>query len=155
MIKIHEGDLKSDHRRFGVVVSKFNGEVTEKLLEGALAALRKHGVREKDIEIARVPGAFEIPLTAKRLAQSGAFHAVICLGAVIRGETSHFEHISRTMSQGISQVMLETGVPISLGVLTADTVEQAVQRADPKRFDRGGDAAKTALEMVGLLHHLK
>jgi 6,7-dimethyl-8-ribityllumazine synthase len=124
-------------------------------LEGALKSLRKHGVKEEDIEIAEVPGAFEIPLTAKRLAQSHAFHAVICLGAVIRGETAHFEYISQAVSQGLQRVMLETGIPISFGVLTTETEKQALQRADPKRFDRGGDAAKTALEMVELLQELK
>jgi len=155
MVKIHEGRLKGDRHRFGIVVSKFNPEVTAKLLEGALRNLRKRGVREEDIEIAKVPGAFEIPLTAKRLAHSRAFHAVICLGAVIRGETAHFEYISRAVSQGLLQVMLETGIPISFGVLTTDTEKQAMQRADPKRLDRGGDAAETALEMVGLLKDLK
>lgn len=124
-------------------------------MEGALTSLRKHGVKEEDIEIAEVPGAFEIPLTAKRLAQSHAFHAVICLGAVIRGETAHFEYISQAVSQGLQRVMLETGIPISFGVLTTETEKQALQRADPKRFDRGGDAAKTALEMVELLQELK
>jgi 6,7-dimethyl-8-ribityllumazine synthase len=155
MVKTHEADLKGDRRRFGVVVSRFNGEVTERLLEGALAVLRKHGVRDDDIEIAKVPGAFEIPLAAKRLAQSGAFHAVICLGAVIRGETPHFEYISQAATQGISRVGLETGIPVTFGVLTTDTVEQALQRADPRRYDRGGDAAKTAIEMAGLLGRLK
>lgn len=155
MAKIHEGNLKGDRHRFGVVVSKFNDKVTEKLLEGALAALKEHAVRDEDVKIAKVPGAFEIPLMAKRLAQSGTVHAVICLGAVIRGETPHFEYISQAVSQGITQVMLETGVPISFGVLTTDTVQQAMQRADRKRYDRGGDAAKTALEMVGLLKNLK
>jgi 6,7-dimethyl-8-ribityllumazine synthase len=155
MVKVHEGRLKGDRHRFGIVISKFNREVTSKLLEGALKSLRKHGVKEEDIEIAEVPGAFEIPLTAKRLAQSHAFHAVICLGAVIRGETAHFEYISQAVSQGLQHVMLETGVPISFGVLTTETVKQAVQRADPKRFDRGGDAAKTAIEMVELLKELK
>ena len=155
MVKIHSGRLKGDGHRFGIVVSKFNRRATAKLLEGALKSLRKHGVKEEDIEIAEVPGAFEIPLTARRLAQSHVFHAVICLGAVIRGETPHFEYISQAVSQGLLQVMLETGIPISFGVLTTDTEKQAMQRADPKRFDRGGEAAKTALEMVGLLKELK
>jgi 6,7-dimethyl-8-ribityllumazine synthase len=155
MVKIYEGNLEGGRERFGIVVSKFNADVTDRLLEGALGALRSHGVREENIEIARVPGAFEIPLTAKRLAQSGAFHAIICLGAVIRGETPHFEYISEAVSQGIARVILETGVPISFGVLTTETVEQAVHRADSGRYDRGGDAAKTALEMVGLLRNMK
>lgn len=155
MVKIYEGSLDGERERFGIVVSKFNGDVTDKLLVSALGVLRSHGVREEDIEITRVPGAFEIPLAAKRLAQSGAFHAIVCLGAVIRGETPHFEYISHAASQGIAQVMLETGIPISFGVLTTETEDQAVQRADPNRYDRGGDAAKTALEMVGLLRNLK
>jgi 6,7-dimethyl-8-ribityllumazine synthase len=155
MVKIYEGSLEGGRERFGIVVSKFNGDMTDRLLESALGVLRSHGVREKDIEIARVPGAFEIPLVAKRLAQSGAFHAIICLGAVIRGETPHFEYISQAASQGIAQVMLETGIPISFGVLTTETEDQAVERADPSRYDRGGDAAKTALEMAGLLRKLK
>ncbi|HET6465809.1 MAG TPA: 6,7-dimethyl-8-ribityllumazine synthase [Nitrospiria bacterium] len=155
MVKVHSGRLKSDRHRFGIVISKFNRKVTAKLLEGALKSLRKHGVKEEDIEIAEVPGAFEIPLTARRLAQSHAFHAVICLGAVIRGETPHFEYISQAVSQGLLHVMLETGIPISFGVLTTDTEKQAMQRADPKRFDRGGNAAKTALEMVSLFKELK
>jgi len=155
MVKVHSGRLKSDRHRFGIVISKFNRKVTAKLLEGALKSLRKHGVKDEDIEIAEVPGAFEIPLTARRLAQSHAFHAVICLGAVIRGETPHFEYISQAVSQGLLQVMLDTGIPISFGVLTTDTEKQAMQRADLKRFNRGGDAAKTALEMVGLLKELK
>ena len=155
MVRVHSGRLKSDRHRFGIVISKFNRKVTAKLLEGALKSLRKHGVKDEDIEIAEVPGAFEIPLTARRLAQSHAFHAVICLGAVIRGETPHFEYISQAVSQGLLQVMLDTGIPISFGVLTTDTEKQAMQRADLKRFNRGGDAAKTALEMVGLLKELK
>ena len=155
MVKVHSGRLKSDRHRFGIVISKFNRKVTAKLLEGALKNLRKHGVKEEDIEVAEVPGAFEIPLTARRLAQSHAFHAVICLGAVIRGETPHFEYISQAVSQGLLHVMLETGIPISFGVLTTDTEKQAMQRADPKRFDRGGNAAKTALEMVSLFKELK
>lgn len=155
MVRIREGGLQGEHHRIGIVVSKFNGEVTERLLKGALAVLKKHGVREEDIEITKVPGAFEIPLMAKRLARSGTFHALICLGAVIRGETFHFELISQAASQGLLQVMLETGVPISFGVLTTETVRQAMHRADPKRYDRGGDAARTALEMAGLLKDLK
>ena len=154
-MRSYEGVLKGDRLRFGVVVGKFNGEVTERLLEGAVAALLKHGVQEKDVEIVKVPGAFEIPLTAKRMAQSGAYHGLICLGAVIRGETPHFEYISRAVSRGIAEVMLETGIPIGFGVLTTDTVRQAVDRADPEQFDRGGAAAETAIEMVNLLKDLK
>jgi len=154
-VRSYEGVLKGDRLRFGVVVGKFNGEVTERLLEGAVAALLKHGVQEKDVEIVKVPGAFEIPLTAKRMAQSGAYHGLICLGAVIRGETPHFEYISRAVSRGIAEVMLETGIPIGFGVLTTDTVRQAVDRADPEQFDRGGAAAETAIEMVNLLKDLK
>lgn len=155
MIKVYEGRLGGDRHRFGIVVSKFNRKVTAKLLEGALSRLKKHGVKEEDIEVAEVPGAYEIPLTARRFAQSHAFHAVICLGAVIRGETPHFEYISEAVCQGLMHVMLETGIPISLGVLTTDTEKQAMHRADLKRFDRGGSAAETAIDMVGLLKELK
>ena len=154
-IKVHEGQLQGERFRFGLVVSKFNREVCEVLLNSAVATLKKHGVKEKDIVIVRVPGAFEIPLLAKRLAESMAFQAVICLGAVVRGQTPHFDMITREMSRGISRVMMLTGIPISFGILATETIEQAVERADPERYDRGGDAALTAIEMASLLRELK
>jgi 6,7-dimethyl-8-ribityllumazine synthase len=134
--------------KFGVVAAKFNQSVTGKLLSSCLAGLAKHGVKEGHIEVVRVPGAFEIPLVAKTLAESGRFDAVICLGAVIRGDTPHFDYICAEVSRGIGQAALETGVPIVFGVLTTETVAQAVERADPAKFNRGGEAAKVAIEMV-------
>ena len=140
--------------RFGVVVAKFNQSVTGKLLSSCLAGLAKHGVKEGHIEVVRVPGAFEIPLVAKTLAESGRFDAVICLGAVIQGDTPHFDYICAEVSRGIGQAALETGVPIVFGVLTTETVAQAVERADPAKFNRGGEAAKVAVEMATVLRRI-
>lgn len=141
--------------RFGVVVAKFNKFVTRKLLSSCLDGLTKHGVKDQDIEVVRVPGAFEIPLVAKTLAQSGRFNAVICLGAVIRGDTPHFDYICNETSRGIGQASLETGVPLIFGVLTTETVAQAIERADPAKFNRGGEAAKSAIEMASVITQLK
>jgi 6,7-dimethyl-8-ribityllumazine synthase len=140
--------------KFGIVAAKFNQSVTGKLLSSCLAGLAKHGVRAHHIEVLRVPGAFEIPLVAKTLAASGRFDAVICLGAVIRGDTPHFEYICAEVSRGIGQAALDTGVPIVFGVLTTETVAQAVERAEPARFNRGGEAAKVAMEMVTVLRRI-
>lgn len=153
--KIYEGSSKGHNIRIGIVVSQFNPEITGRLLENAIMVLERQGVRSRDTEVAKVPGAFEIPLAAKRMAQSGAFHGLICLGAVIRGETPHFEYISRAMSEGIARVMLDTGIPVSFGVLTTDTEEQALERAGSGEYNRGGEAAQTVLEMVNLLRDLK
>lgn len=152
-MKILEGEQNARDRRFAVVVSKFNEFVTDRLLAEALDVLRKSGANEDDIEVARVPGAFEIPLVAKRLACSGRFHAVICLGAVIRGETPHFEFICAQASRGIAQAALESGVPVIFGVLTTETTEQAIERAGT-RFNRGAEAARAAIEMATLLEKL-
>ena len=140
--------------RFGLVAAKFNQSVTGKLLSSCLAGLAKRGVRDHHVEVLRVPGAFEIPLVAKTLAASGRFDAVICLGAVIRGDTPHFEYICAEVSRGIGQAALDTGVPIVFGVLTTETVAQAVERADPAKLNRGGEAAKVAIEMVTVLRHI-
>lgn len=150
MVKVVEGDPKGSGKRIGIVVSKFNKTVTEKLLEGALGSLKECGVGEKDILVVKVPGAFEIPLAAHRLARSGGFDGILCLGAVIRGETPHFEHISREVTRGISRVMMDSDLPVGLGVLTTETAEQAVQRADPNGYNRGGEAARVVLEMADL-----
>ncbi|HEY4485375.1 MAG TPA: 6,7-dimethyl-8-ribityllumazine synthase [Nitrospiria bacterium] len=150
-----KGNLRGGRLRIGIVLGKFNRAVTDELLAGAMAGLKNSGVRETDIGTFRVPGAFEIPLTARRLAGSGLFDAIICLGAVIRGDTPHFEYICSAVSQGIMEAMLGTGVPIIFGVLTTDTVHQARERADAGGIDRGGDAAKTAVEMVHLLRGIK
>ncbi len=141
--------------RFGVVVAKFNKFVTSKLLSSCLEGLTKHGVKGPDIEVVRVPGAFEIPLVARALAKSGRFDAVICLGAVIRGDTPHFDYISAEASRGIGQAALDSDVPIIFGVLTTDTVAQAIERAEPSKFNRGGEAAKSAIEMASVMTMLK
>lgn len=134
--------------RIGIVAAKFNQQVTNKLLNACVNTLAAHGVRKESLYVVRVPGAFEIPLVARAMAKSGQFDAVICLGAVIRGDTPHFEYISAEVSRGIGQAALDTDVPIIFGVLTTETVAQAVERADPKQFNRGGEAAKSAIEMV-------
>ncbi len=134
--------------RFGIVVATFNETVTGRLLSSCLDGLTKHGVKDADVEVVRVPGAFEIPLVARTLAKSGRLDAVICLGAVIRGDTPHFDFISAEASRGIGQAALDSGVPIIFGVLTTDTERQAIERADPGTFNRGGEAAQSAIEMA-------
>jgi len=155
MAKTIEGKLTAQGVKFGVVVSRFNDFINKKLLDGALDALNRHGAGDKNISIVKVPGSFEIPLVAKKLAASGNYDAVICLGAVIRGATPHFEYISAEVTKGIAQVALETGVPISYGVLTTDNIEQAIERAGAKSGNKGWDAALAAIEMVDLLRSIK
>jgi 6,7-dimethyl-8-ribityllumazine synthase len=147
-------DLGARARRFAVVVSRFNEPVTSRLLEGALAAFRRHGVADEDVEVARAPGAFEIPLVAQRLARSGRFDAVVCLGAVIRGETPHFEYVAGECARGVQAVGLDTGVPCIFGVLTTDSVEQALERAGGSHGNKGWDASVAAMEMAALLESL-
>jgi 6,7-dimethyl-8-ribityllumazine synthase len=154
MATILEGKLSAKDKKFGIVVSRFNDFISMRLLEGALDALKRSGAEEKDITVMRVPGAFEIPLAAKKLAKSGKFDAVICIGAVIRGSTPHFEYISAEVTKGIAQVMLETEIPLSFGVLTADTIEQAIERAGTKSGNKGWDAAVSAIEMTNLFNLL-
>ncbi len=149
-----EGQLAAQGLRFAIVVSRFNSLVTQRLLDGALDALRRHGADENAITVVYVPGSFEIPLAAKRLAQSGAFDAVICLGCIIRGDTPHFEYVASGAAKGIAQVALETGVPTIFGVVTADTLEQALERAGAKAGNRGFEAAMTAMEMANLMRQL-
>ncbi len=149
-----EGRFVGEGRRFALVVSRFNETVSERLLSGALDALRRHGVADDAITVARVPGAFEIPVIAKRLAASGRFDAVVGLGAVIRGATAHFEHVANAVSQGLLRASLDTEVPIAFGVLTTDTVEQAVERAGAKSGNKGFEAALVALEMADLVRRL-
>ncbi len=151
---VYEGKLLGAGLRFGLVVSRFNEFISRKLLEGALDALGRHGVAPEDIEVAWVPGAFEIPLVARRLAESGRYQAVICLGAVIRGATPHFEYVAAEVAKGIALVGLETGVPTLFGVLTTDTIEQAIERAGTKAGNKGFDAALAAIEMANLLRQL-
>jgi len=154
-MKLRKGSHNATGLRFGIVVAKFNKSVTTKLLSSCLDKLTKHGVEADDIEVVRVPGAFEIPLVARTLAATKRFDAVICLGAVIRGDTPHFDYISAGTSRGIVQASLETEVPIIFGVLTTDTVAQAVERADPEKFNRGGDAAKSAIEMATVMRMIR
>ncbi|HET8580054.1 MAG TPA: 6,7-dimethyl-8-ribityllumazine synthase, partial [Nitrospiraceae bacterium] len=149
-MKTLEGRLEASGLRFAIVVSKYNEFVTSRLLAGALDVLTKAGADEKAIEVARVPGAFEIPLVARHMAWSGRFDAVICLGAVIRGETPHFEYISAEASRGIAQAAWEADLPVIFGVLTTETVEQALERAGAPERNKGADAARTAIEMATL-----
>jgi 6,7-dimethyl-8-ribityllumazine synthase len=151
MNKHFEGSLLGKGLRFGLVISRFNEFITKKLLEGAQDALRRHGVNEADIDIAWVPGSFEIPLVAKKLAQSKKYDAVICLSAVVRGATPHFEYIATEVTKGIAKVGLETGLPVIYGVITADTLEQAIERAGTKMGNKGFQAAEDAIEMANLL----
>jgi len=146
-----EGVLLGKGLKFGLVVSRFNEFITKKLLEGAQDALLRHGVNQEDIEIAWVPGSFEIPLIAKKLAQTKRYDAVICLAAVVRGGTPHFEYIAAEVSKGIAKVGLETGLPVIYGVITADTLEQAIERAGTKMGNKGFEAAMSAIEMANLL----
>ncbi|AKG53319.1 67-dimethyl-8-ribityllumazine synthase [Dehalogenimonas sp. WBC-2] len=149
-----EGSLIGQGLKFAVVVSRFNEFMTGKLLSGAKDAFLRHGVAEADIDLAWVPGAFEIPMVAKKLAQSGRYQSVVCLGAVIKGSTPHFEYVASEVSKGIASVSLETGVPVIFGVITADTLEQAIERAGSKMGNKGFDAAVQAIEMSNLLKKL-
>ena len=154
MSKQFEGMLLGEGLKFGLVISRFNDFVTRKLLEGAQDALIRHGVAEADIDVAWVPGSFEIPLVAKKLAQSKQYDAVICLGAVIRGGTPHFNYIAAEVSKGVAKVGLDTGLPVIFGVVTADTLEQAIERAGTKMGNKGAEAAEHAIEMANLLKNL-
>ena len=150
MGKVIEGKVDARGLRIGIIVSRFNNFVTDRLLEGALEALKNHGGEEGDIDIVRVPGAFEIPLLAHKMAATGKYDALVCLGAVIRGDTPHFEYISDAVTRGIGQAILQFRVPISFGVLTTNTVEQAMERAGEKMGNKGFEAAVTAIEMANL-----
>ena len=153
-MKIFEGDLQAKGLKFGIVISRFNEFITGKLLDGAKDALVRHGAKEEDIDIVKVTGSFEIPLIAKKMAAKEIYNAIICLGTVIRGATPHFDYISAEVSKGIATVSMETGVPVAFGVLTCDTIEQAVERAGTKSGNKGWDAALTAIEMAQLLKKL-
>lgn len=146
-----EGKIVSKDIKVAIVASRFNEFITAKLLSGAMDGLVRHDVREEDVDVAWVPGAFEIPLIAKKLAECGRYDAVICLGAVIRGATSHYDYVCSEVSKGIAQVSLATGVPVLFGVLTTDTIEQAVERAGTKAGNKGFDCATSAIEMVNLI----
>lgn len=150
MPRVFEGNLDAEGLRFGIVVSRFNDFIGEKLVGGAIDSLLRHGAKESDIEIYKVPGAFEIPLTAKKLALTRKFNAVICLGVVIRGDTPHFDYIAAEVSKGIALVGLETGTPVIFGVLTTETIEQAIERSGSKGGNKGWEAAAAAVEMINL-----
>jgi 6,7-dimethyl-8-ribityllumazine synthase len=154
MTKVIEGTLHAQGIRFAIVVSRFNDFINAKLLDGALDALSRHGAEDEHVVTIRVPGAFEIPLMAKKLADSGNYDAVICLGAVIRGATPHFEYISAEVTKGIAKVTLDSGIPIAFGILTTDNIEQAIERAGTKSGNKGWDAAMAAIEMVNLLKEI-
>lgn len=153
-MKVYEGKLIANNLKFGIIVGRFNEFIGSKLLSGAIDALKRHGVNESDIELTWVPGAFEMPLVAKKMAKSKKYDGVICLGAVIRGATSHFDYVSSEVSKGIANVSLETGVPVMFGVLTTDTIEQAIERAGTKAGNKGYEAAVTAIEMANLLKEI-
>ena len=150
-MKIIEGEMQAKGLKFAIVVSRFNDFITSKLLDGAMDALLRHGAKEDDIDVVKVPGSFEIPLVAKKMASKGSCNAVICLGTVIRGATPHFEYVAAEVSKGIASASMETGVPMAFGIITSDTIEQAIERAGTKSGNKGWDAALTAIEMAQLL----
>lgn len=153
-IKTIEGDFRATDARFSIVVARFNSFVVESLLAGAIDTLKRHGVEEKNIEVIRVPGAFELPLAVKKVAESRKPDAIVALGAVIRGGTPHFDYVAGECTKGVASVMLDSGIPISFGVLTTDSIEQAIERSGTKAGNKGADAAMGALEMVSLLRNL-
>ena len=154
MVKTLQGQLNAKGKKFAIIISRFNELISRKLLEGALDCLSRHGCEENNIESYWVPGSFEIPVTALRVAQTKKYDAVICLGAVIRGSTPHFEYIAAEVTKGIAQVSLQTGVPVAYGVITPDNLEQAIERAGTKSGNKGWDAALSAIEMVDLFNQI-
>lgn len=155
MGRTFQGELHGAGLRVAIVVSRFNEVVTSRLLSGARSALERHGVQDDDVDVAWVPGAFELPIVARRLAEGRRYDAVVCLGAVIRGETPHFEYVAGEAARGIGQVARETGVPVVFGVLTPNTIEQALERAGGKAGNKGYDAALSAIEMANLMRQLR
>lgn len=151
----YEGDFSPPDGRFAVIVARFNGLVTEALLAGCRDALARHGVEDDRIDVIRVPGSFEVPVTARRLAESGRYAAVVCLGCVIKGETDHYDHVAGQAASGVMQAGLATGVPVIFGILTTDTVEQALNRSGLKAGNKGAEAALSAIEMVNLFDRLR
>ena len=149
-----EGELQAEGLKFAIIVSRFNEFITGKLLEGAIDALIRHGAVEKNIDVIKVPGSFELPLVAKKAAQKKSYDAIICLGTIIRGATPHFDYVAAEASKGIATASMDTGVPIAFGVLTTDTIEQAIERAGTKSGNKGWDAAMVAIEMAQLLKKL-
>ncbi|CAK8715927.1 6,7-dimethyl-8-ribityllumazine synthase [Candidatus Electronema halotolerans] len=154
MANFIEGNLHGQGCKIGIVVSRFNSFISEKLLEGALDILVRSGVKDEDIDVARVPGAFEIPLVTQKMARSKKYDAVICLGVVIRGATPHFDFVANEVAKGSAQVMLDSGIPVLFGVLTTESIEQAIERAGSKAGNKGADVAVAALEMISLINQL-
>lgn len=154
MVKTVEGELIAKGKKFGIVVSRFNDFISKRLVEGAVDTLLRHGAKDNEIEIVWVPGSFEIPLVAGRLAKSKKFDAIICLGAVIRGSTPHFEYVAGEAAKGVAKVSLDTGLPVIFGVITAENLEQAIERAGTKDGNKGRDAALSAIEMANLLENI-
>ncbi|MBU1905592.1 MAG: 6,7-dimethyl-8-ribityllumazine synthase [Candidatus Omnitrophica bacterium] len=155
MVKTLEGNLIAKGRKFGIIASRFNESITKELIAGCIDTLVRHGVEENDLVVTWVPGAFEIPLIAQKLAKSRTYDAVICLGTIIRGSTPHFDYIASEVAKGIAKVSQDTGIPVVFGVITADTIEQAIERAGSKQGNKGRDAALSAIEMANLLIKIK
>lgn len=155
MARYFEGNLRGEGKKIGIVVARFNSFISEKLLEGALDALVRSGVNDDDISVARVPGAFEIPLVARQMATAEKYDAIICLGVVIRGATPHFDYVAGEVAKGCAQVMLDSGIPVLFGVLTTETIEQAIERAGSKAGNKGSEVAVGALEMINLMARLQ
>ena len=155
MAKIFEGSLKGDGLRMGIAVSRFNNFITDKLLQGAMDALERNGVKKDDVDVVKTPGSFELPLAAKGMAKSGKYDALICLGAVIKGDTPHFEYIAAEVAKGLASVSLDASIPVSFGVLTTENIEQAIERAGSKSGNKGFDAALSAIEMANVMKNYK
>ncbi len=155
MPKIFEGKISAEGFRFAIIVSRFNDFISSRLVEGAMDALNRHGANDEQVSLVKVPGAFEIPHTAKRLVESNRYDAIICLGAVIRGSTPHFEYVAAEVSKGIANVGIDSKIPVTFGVLTTDSLEQAIERAGSKAGNKGWDAAMAAMEMVNLFNEIK
>ena len=153
-MRIYEGQLVATDEKFCIIIARFNDFIGSKLLDGAVDELKRHGVKNENIDVVKVPGAFEIPVVAQKVAKSGKYNAVITLGAVIKGSTPHFDYVSAEVSKGVASVSLSTGVPVIFGVLTTDSIEQAIERAGTKAGNKGSDAAKTAIEMANLVRTL-
>ena len=155
VLKTIEGNYTNGSARYGILVARYNSFIVDRLLDGALGALRKHGVQDRDISLVKAPGAYELPLIAKKMADSGSYDAIVALGAVIRGGTPHFEYVAGECIKGLSQVGLNSGLPIAFGVLTVDSIEQAIERAGSKAGNKGEEAALTAIEMLSLSRQLE
>jgi len=153
-VKIREGVLRGDGLKVGIVVSRFNSFITDRLLDGAVDGLKRHGVFDNDISVFKVPGSFEIPLVAKKLVSTGVYDSLVCIGALVRGQTPHFDFISAEVTKGLAQVSMESGIPVAFGVITAESTEQAIERAGTKMGNKGYEAAVSAIEMSNLIKNM-